>query len=123
MRDPAGSPGWPLLMDAATAAKFVSMSPSEFRLAVMVGLLPAGRTPADLAGAGILSSDRAAALARLGPIWHRGEIEGRAAHLFGLDATVAVAQSSARTTAREALDAYQPSRPRQAATRQGRSAG
>jgi hypothetical protein len=123
MRDPAGSPGWPLLMDAATAARFVSMSASEFRTAVMVGLLPAGRTPAQLAGAGMLSADRAGALARLGPIWHRGEIESRAAHLFGLDATVAVAQSAARSTAREALDAYQPPRPRSAAARQGRSAG
>lgn len=122
MRERAALPGWPLLMDAATAARFVSMSPAEFRLAVTVGLLPAGRRAADLAAAGLMDSDRAAALVALGAIWHRGEIEARAAHLFGLDATVAVAQSSARTTAREALDAYQPTRARPAAPRQSRPA-
>ncbi len=122
MRERAALPNWPLLMDAATAARFVSMSPGEFKLAVTVGLLPAGRTASDMAGAGLLPGDRAAALAGLGPIWHRGEIEGRAAHLFGLDGSAAVAQSAARSTAREALDAYQPPRPRQAAPRQGRTA-
>lgn len=120
MRERAALPGWPLLMDEATAARFVSMSLSEFRLCVTVGLLPAGRRAADLAAAGVTPGDRAAALAALGRIWHRGEIESRAAHLFGLDATVAVAQSSARTTAREALDAYQLPARRQAAPRQGR---
>lgn len=122
MRDARASPGWPLLMNAATAAAFVGMTPAQFRLAVTVGLLPAGRAAADLAGAGILAADRAAALAGLGPIWHRGEIEGRAAHLFGLDGSAAAVQASTRSTARDALDAYQPPRPRQAAPRQSRQA-
>lgn len=123
MRDPAGSPGWPLLMDAATAARFVSMSASEFRTAVMVGLLPAGRTAADLAGAGLIPADRAASLAGLGPIWHRGEIEARAAHLFGLEGRATVTLTQARNTAREALNAYDPTRPRKASLRHSRPPG
>lgn len=117
MPDGAALPGWPLLMDAATAARFVCMTPRDFRAAVTAGLLPAGRTAADLAGAGLIPADRAACLAGLGAIWHRGEIEARAAHLFGLEGRATVTLTQARHTAREALDAYDPARPRKAALR------
>ncbi len=102
------SPGWPLLMTAATAARFVGMPARDFRAAVAAGLVPAGRTAVQLAEAGLLRADRAASLADLGPIWHRAEIETHTAHLWGLDGRAAVAQAHLDATLRETIDAFDP---------------
>lgn len=104
----------PLLLDEKRAADHVSMTLRDFRVAVSVGLLPAGRTPADFAGAGLIAPEAAARLAGLGPLWHRLEIETRAAALFGLEGQAAVRQAAGIRAAHEALDAYQPAASRRA---------
>jgi hypothetical protein len=109
MADGAGVPsGWPLLMTATMAARFVGMTARDFRAAVAAGLVPAGRTAADLAGAGLLRADRAPALEGIGPLWHRAEIETHTAHLWGLDGRAAVAQAHLDATLRETIDAFDP---------------
>ncbi len=102
---------WPLLLDEKTAARLVSLSLRDFRVAVDSGLLPSGRTPADLCRAGLIEPARAARLATLGPLWHRSEIEARAAALFGLEGQAAVGQADRKTAAIEALDAFKPRTP------------
>ena len=105
---PDGSlfPSWPLLLDERTAARFLSLALRDFRAAVEAGLMPAGRTPASLCRAGLVEPARAARLATLGPLWHRAELEARAAALYGLDGQAAVGQADRKTAAREALDAF-----------------
>lgn len=105
--------GPPLLMDERAAARFCSMGARDFRLAVQVGLLPAGRTPQDFARAGLIDATLAARLATLGPLWHRVEIEARAAMLWGLEGQAAVGQSARRQAARDALHDFQPPAARQ----------
>ena len=100
--------GWPLLMDAATAARFCSLTRRDFAVAVEAGLLPSPRTPADLARAGLITAEGAARLATLGPLWHRAEIEARAAGLWGLEGQARVGQADRARAARDALDAYHP---------------
>jgi hypothetical protein len=100
--------GPPLLMDERTAARFCSMSLRDFRLAVQVGLMPAGRIPTDFARAGLLDAAHAARLATLGPLWHRAEIEARAATLWGLEGQARVGQAARAAAAQDALDAFQP---------------
>jgi hypothetical protein len=39
-RDLSGLPGWPLLLDADSAAQFVSLEPDQFATAVQLGQLP-----------------------------------------------------------------------------------
>jgi hypothetical protein len=120
MPDGHRAPAWPLLLDEAGAAAFLSMSKRDFAAAIAAGLIPAGRRPSDLASAGLLPPAQAARLATLGPLWHRGEIEQRAASLWGLEGEATVGQATARLTAMDALNAYQPTRAR-AATPQARS--
>jgi hypothetical protein len=110
--------GPPLLMDERTAARFVSMTPRDFRVAVSAGLLPAPRAPADFASAGLITPAQAARLATLRPLWHRLEIEARLAHLFGLEGQARFGQAHRKAAAREALDAYTP--PGSAALRPAR---
>ena len=114
------APPQPLLMDEATAARFCTMSRRNFTLAVQVGLLPAGRVPADFARAGMLDPAHAARLATLGPLWHRHEIEARAAQLWGLEGQAALGQAARAQQLQEALDAFDPARP--SAARQSRRA-
>lgn len=101
---------WPLLMDERTAARMLSLALRDFRVAVEVGLLPVGRTPADFARAGLIDPAAAARLATLGPLWHRAEIEARAATLYGLEGQARVGQAARAAAAREALDDYTPPR-------------
>lgn len=112
--------GPPLLMDEATAARFVSMTLRDFRQAVQIGMLPAGRIPTDFAAAGLLDAAAAHKLATIGPIWHRLEIEARAATLWGLEAQAGLGQARGRAAAEEALNDYQPGRRATPAPRQGR---
>lgn len=102
------SPGWPLLMSERTAARMCDMTLRNFRLAVQAGLLPAGRTPQDLHRAGLVPAEVAARLAGLGPLWHRAEIETRAAALWGLEGQARFVQADRARAAQDALDAYQP---------------
>lgn len=104
----------PLLLDEKGAARHVSMSLRDFRVAVSVGLLPAGRTPEDFAAAGLIPHQAAARLATLGPLWHRIEIERRAAALFGLEGQAAIGQAAGARAAQDALNGYQPTRRRRA---------
>ena len=106
MPDGAFAPGWPLLLDERTAARFVSLGLRDFRVAVDAGLLPAGRTPHDLCRAGMLQPAQAARLATLGALWHRLELEQRAASLWGLEGQATVGQAARKTAAREALDGF-----------------
>lgn len=108
MPDGAIFAGPPLLMDERAAARFCTMSLKHFRAAVQVGLLPAGRRPADLARAGLIDATAAAKLDTLGPLWHRAEIEARAATLWGLEGQAAAGQAGRHAAAREALDAFRP---------------
>jgi hypothetical protein len=112
--------GPPLLMDERTAARFCCMSLRDYRLAVQVGLLPAGRIPTDFARAGLLDAGHAARLATLGPLWHRAEIEARAATLWGLEGEARFGQAARAAAAQDALDAFQPRRAAPT-PRQGRS--
>ncbi|WP_191085662.1 hypothetical protein [Roseococcus microcysteis] len=122
MPDGHHPPAWPLLLDEAGAARFLSMSQRDFRAALAAGLVPAGRRPSDMAAAGLLDPAHAARLATLGPLWHRGEIEAHAARLWGLEGQGSVGQATARITALDALHAFQPprTRPARAATPQAR---
>jgi hypothetical protein len=105
---------WPILLDEVAAARFCGMRKAAFRLAVEVGLFPAGRTPEDLARAGLLPPERAARLTAIGAIfWHRGEIESRVNHLWGLEGAAEAGQAARQRAAREALDAWKPPAPRQ----------
>jgi hypothetical protein len=119
MPDGAIIAGPPLLMDERTAAAYVSMTTRDFRSAVAVGMLPGGRIPTDFARAGLLDATQAARLATLGPLWHRGEIDTRAAHLWGLESKARLGQAARLAAAEEALHDYQPGR-RAPAPRQGR---
>jgi len=114
------APAWPLLMSEGTAARMVDMRVTHFRLAVQAGLLPAGRTPHDLARAGLIRPETAAQLSGLGPLWHRAEIETRAAALWGLAGEARLVQADRARAAQDALDAYQPAKA--AAARQARRA-
>ena len=87
-------PGWPLLMDERTAAAFLSSNVRDFRAAVAAGVLPKHRTMHE----------------RLGPLWHRAELEAVAARFWGLDRLSPANQDGART-AQEALDAFTPPAP------------
>jgi hypothetical protein len=102
------APSWPLLLSERTAARMCDMTLRHFHLAVRAGLLPAGRTPQDLARAGLISAETAAQLAGLGPLWHRAEIETRAAALWGLEGDARLVQADRARAAQDALDAYQP---------------
>jgi hypothetical protein len=105
---------WPILLDEVAAARFCGMRKAAFRLAVEVGLFPAGRTPEDLARAGLLPPERAARLTAIGAIfWHRGEIEARVNYLWGLEGAAEARQAAGQRAAREALDAFKPPAPRQ----------
>lgn len=111
MPDGALIPAWPLLMDEKTAARLVSMTLRDFRAAVDIGLLPAGRTPTALCRAGLIEPAGAARLATLGALWHRAELEARAAALFGLEGQATVGQADRKAAAIEALHAFAPRTP------------
>lgn len=113
-------PAWPLLLDERTAARMLSLALRDFRLGVQHGLLPAGRTPADFARAGLIDHAAAARLATLGPLWHRAEIEARAATLYGLEGQARVGQAAQAAAAQEALREFTPPRPAARPARQAR---
>jgi len=98
----ADLPGWPLLLDEATLARFVSMTRRAVRAAVARGTLPVPRL--------IGGHER----------WHIDEVRARLTDLYGLGQLTARPQAD-RVVLQEALDAYGfdgsngPSRP----TRQG----
>jgi hypothetical protein len=102
-------------MQEATAARYCDMTLPNFRTSVRAGLLPAGRTPATLAAAGLLLPVQAAVLPTM-PLWHRAEIDAHSARIWGLDGSAALGQAEAIRTAREALDAFDPRRKRAAAS-------
>lgn len=119
----AAPPAWPLLLDERAASRMCSMPITSFRLAVRAGLLPAGRTPADMARAGLIPPETAATLAGIGPLWHRAEIEARAAELWGLEGQARFLQADRARAAQDALDAYRPAGKSPAPRQGGRARG
>lgn len=91
MPDGVTLPGWPLLMQERTAARYLDLSVRDFRAAVAAGVLP---PPRELHPT-------------LGHRWHRAEIEASTARTWGLD-RLGAGGHDGRAAARAALDAYQP---------------
>jgi hypothetical protein len=96
-------PGWPLLMDGATARRFTSTTRAQFDALVAGGLLPPPRE--------LLPGRR---------WWHREELAIRAARLFQLEPNRNDEDPHEAGAAQAALDAFDP---RAAALRQGRRQG
>jgi hypothetical protein len=92
-------PNWPLLMDAGTAARYLTYSRAQFKALVIAGLVPPPR-------------EHLPGLAR----WHRDELDACMARLWNLrkDREHA-AQAGQDLDAR--IDAFDPAAPRAAQAR------
>jgi hypothetical protein len=89
----AALPHWPLLMDEATACRFTSFKPRDFRALVACQVFPPARA---FPPKGVLR-------------WHRAELEAVMARFYGLDAAAPDQQdAAARQAARDALNAFDP---------------
>jgi hypothetical protein len=97
-------PGWPLLMDGATARRFTSTTRAQFHALVACGLLPPPRE--------LLPGRR---------WWHREELAIRAARLFQIEPNRDDEDPHEAGAAQAALDAFDPRAA--AALRQGRRQG